>query len=122
VEGWGLRIRVSGVRAFCSPVWCHRSLDGGALERPGRYNAALWKHLAQTLLLLARSGTGDGLSRRAPRDDQLPAGGPTFNRAEVAVGWISEFCDEEVQLLFRQAPQITSRHVGSAALKLGVFD
>src|SRR5262249_9462702 len=28
------------------------NLDGGAFERLGRYNAALWKQTAQTLLLL----------------------------------------------------------------------
>jgi hypothetical protein len=28
------------------------NLDGGAFERLGRYNAALWKQTAQTLFLL----------------------------------------------------------------------
>jgi hypothetical protein len=32
------------------------NLDNGAFERLGRYNAALWKQTAQTLLLLRSTG------------------------------------------------------------------
>jgi hypothetical protein len=42
LDSWGRRARRLALN----------NLDAGTFERPGRYNAALWKQTAQTLLLL----------------------------------------------------------------------
>jgi hypothetical protein len=74
---------------------------------------------------------GDGLCRRAP----AVTGCRTARRSmEQRSRWrwigvvrfsrpvVLKFGDEEIQFLFRQVAQIALRQIGSAALKLGVFD